>query len=200
MLFAVKNDWRLATGLAAIFFLIVWFGGVGVLDALNWAGLPNLPSLVVALVVSGAVLGLSDGALHFLLSWLFGKVYLERYGQLTQFFAPQGWREMVAGGVLAMAEEGVFRGMVLVFLLGEMGMGIPAGVALTSLLFGLCHLIPRRNLAPFALWSVWESLLLCLVFLWTDSLLITMLVHGLHDFVGFSLFALQRRTGWLLKR
>lgn len=192
MLFAVKNDWRLAVGVALLFFLMAWGWGI------DLEGMNSLSSFLLSLLISGVMVGLSDGVLYFLFKSLLGRAYLERYTQFTQFFAPQGWREMVAGGVLAVAEEGVFRGVVLVFLLDGLGWSIPAGVILTSLLFGLTHLIPQRNLAVFALWSIWESLLLSLLFLWTDSLLIVMVVHGLHDLVGFGLFAYQRKTGWLV--
>ena len=54
-------------------------------------------------------------------------------------------------------------------------------------LFGLSHLLREPKLAPFAIWAVWEGLLLGVIYVWSGSLLLVMIVHAIHDIAGFSL-------------
>lgn len=64
---------------------------------------------------------------------------------------------------------------------------------ISAVLFGLCHLIPTLQLWPFALWAVWEGVLLGGVYVIGDSLAASMLVHGMHDVIGFAIFRWERR-------
>lgn len=154
-------------------------------------------SLLATLAGLGAV-GVSDAVLHGLFWLARGKRYLVRYQALVFYFAPQGVLGIVAGGLLAAAEELFFRGILLQGMIERLGWSSLLALLLSSLIFGLLHIIGRRELAPFALWAFWEGLLLGLVYLLSGSLLVSLLVHALHDMAGFALFAFQRRTGWLL--
>lgn len=142
----------------------------------------------------------SDGLLHGLLGWLVGRRYLHRYHALTLYFSPQGGKEIVAGGLLAAGEELFFRGVLLQGAIGQLGWPVALALILSALAFALLHLVTRPALAPFALWALWEGLLLGAVYLLSGSILTAALVHALHDVGGFALFALQRRTGWLAGR
>jgi membrane protease YdiL (CAAX protease family) len=65
------------------------------------------------------------------------------------------------------AEELLFRGALQPHL----------GLLPTSLVFGLAHFVPRRELAPWALFSVAAGLLLGGLFEWTGNLLAPIAAH-----------------------
>jgi len=161
---------------------------------LSWSGPFSLVATVAGLVAVGA----SDALLHGAFWLANGKRYLARYRALVFHFAPQGLPEIIAGGLLAAAEELFFRGTLLQGALERLDWSPLAALLFSSLLFALLHFIGRRELAPFALWAFWEGLLLGLVYLLSGSLLVSLLVHSLHDAAGFALFAYQRGSGWLL--
>jgi len=144
-----------------------------------------------------ALVAVSDGLLHGLSSLLFGRRYLNRYQSLARYFSAQGGAEIAACGLLAAGEEFLFRGVLLQGAAGQLGWRDPAALFLSALAFALMHLINRPSLAPFVLWAFWEGVLLGIVYLVSGSILTTALLHALHDVGGFTLFALQRRTGWL---
>jgi membrane protease YdiL (CAAX protease family) len=146
---------------------------------------------VALLLIAG-----SDALLFGLLRLIWADRFLARYSRLTWFFSPQETPQILASGLLASGEEWLFRGVVLQGVAAGWGTGI--GIAVSAALFGLAHLLRERNLEPFVLWAVWEGVLLGLVYVLTGSMLVAMCVHSLHDIGGFTLFALQRHTGWLL--
>jgi membrane protease YdiL (CAAX protease family) len=193
MLFSIKN--RLAPtlllllGLAAGSFLIRAALG------LPWRLAPE-PGLArhVALGL-GAILA-SDGWVHGSLRFLWRDRYLARYQALADYFRPQGPLEIAAAALLAGGEELFFRGVILEGLLNRTLLGPLAALALSALAFGALHRIRDPRLAPFALWAVWEGVLLGSVYLAFGSLLVSILVHAAHDLIGFTLLAHQRRTGW----
>lgn len=195
MLFAVKN--RL---LPTVLLLAVLVAGA------NWArGVLGLvwrlelrPGLLGELLLGAGALALSDGLMHTLLRLTLGERYRSRYRALVQYFRPQGGAEIIAAGLLAGGEELAFRGVLLGSLLSLAGLAPAAAVALTALAFGLLHTLPSQQLLPFGVWAVWEGALLSGLYVWSGSLAVCIAVHVLHDLVGFSLFAYQRRTGWLL--
>jgi membrane protease YdiL (CAAX protease family) len=156
------------------------------------------PGLVAQLVIVMGVLGASDALLHGGLWLALRERYLVDYRALVEYFRPQGAREIVAGGLLAGGEEMFFRGVLLEGLMSWAEAGAVTAIVLSALAFGALHLPRDRRLAPFALWAVWEGVLLGGLYVATGSLLLLMLAHALHDVGGFSLFAWQRRTGWLL--
>lgn len=193
MLFSIKNQ-LLPT-------LLLWVGFVGgalllrpvlgLVWPLGWEGGK------VGLVSAGLLgVAASDGILNLVLSKWLGERYLSRYRALAFHFARQGMAEFLAGGLLATGEELLFRGIVFGWVAAQWG--VPAGLIATALLFGVAHLIPEEKLAVFAIWATWEGFLLTLVYFLSGSLWVSIIVHGLHDAIGFALFAYQRRTGWML--
>jgi membrane protease YdiL (CAAX protease family) len=140
----------------------------------------------------------SDTLLHGLFWLVRRERYLERYRALVCYFEAQGMREIVASGFLAAGEELLFRGILVQGALESLGWSPVPALLLPALLFALLHIIERRQLAPFALWAFWEGVLLGLVYLVSGSVLVSAVVHALHDILGYILFAYQRRTGWLL--
>jgi membrane protease YdiL (CAAX protease family) len=193
MLFAVKN--HVAASLLLLLVLVVGAWPGHDLLGIDWRwelGSSEAGQLAAAV----GLIALSDGGGHGLLALIFGQSYLARYRALVEFFAPQGLAARLAGSLLAGGEELIFRGLLLEGL--QASLGWAAALALSSLAFGLCHLLPRRDLWPFAVWAVWEGVLLGAAYLWTGSLAVSVCLHVLHDLAGFSAFAWQRRTGWLL--
>src|SRR5262249_14274177 len=141
--------------------------------------------LVTALLLAGLAMAASDGCLHALLLLVLGESYRRCYRALAEFFRPQRVPQIIAGGLLAGGEELVFRGVLLEWL--GTGAGLPASMAIgtAAVVFGLMHLIPRQRLWPFALWAVWEGALLGTVYVLSGSLLVTVVLHTLHDIGGF---------------
>jgi hypothetical protein len=193
VLFAIKNRFTPALLLLVLFV-------VGALLArqalgLRWR-LELYPGLLGQLVMVMGVIAASDALLHGGLWLALRERYLLDYRALVEYFRPQGAREIVAGSLLAGGEEMLFRGVLLEGVMSLVGAA--AAIAVSALAFGTLHLPRERRLAPFALWAVWEGVLLGGIYVATGSLLLLMLAHALHDLGGFSLFAWQRRTGWLL--
>ncbi len=61
-----------------------------------------------------------------------------------------------------------------------------------ALLFGLLHHI-RRSLWGFTVWSIWEGVLFAGTMISTGELVVTMVAHFLHDFLGFFAFRWENR-------
>ncbi len=193
MLFAVKNFLvpTLLTWVAVMTGSLLARQALGLTWNLEPGGNFWWQVLIAVLVILA-----SDAILYGLLRLVLADRFLARYSELTWYFAPQKAPEILAGGLLATGEEWLFRGVILQWVAIGWGNGI--GIAVSSILFGLTHLLRERSLEPFVLWAVWEGVLLGLVFVLTGSMLVAMCAHALHDIGGFTLFALQRRTGWFL--
>lgn len=194
MLFAVKN--RVGPALLMLVALVA-----GALLAREGLGLrwrlELSPSVAWQVPLGLGVVLLSDGLVQNGLWWALGDRYLARYRALAEYFRPQGLLQIAAGALLAGGgEELFFRGVLLEGLMSRTGLGPVVAVGASALVFGALHLIPTAGLAPFAIWAVWEGLLLGTFYVVTRSLLVLMLLHAAHDFLGFSLFAWQRRSGW----
>jgi membrane protease YdiL (CAAX protease family) len=91
-------------------------------------------------------------------------------------------------------------GMIPQTLLSIGGRGAVPAVIISALLFGALHTLREPGLRLFALWAVWQGILPDAAYVVTGSLLVTMLVHGAHDSLGFVLLALRRHVGRLEKR
>lgn len=195
MLFAVKR--RLMPALLVAFLLtVISFGTARLLD-LRWS--LALSSDTWYLIGLGLLLiVISDGVVHGLLWLLWRERYLSGYALLVGYFSPQTAAAIAGGALLAAAEELFMRGVVLEVALSKLQWGPVAAIILSSAVFMFLHLIPRPRLSLFAIWAFWEGALLGLVYVLSGSLLVSMLVHALHDAGGFALFALQRRYGWLM--
>ena len=133
--------------------------------------------IVVSLVI------VSDGVIYGLL-WLFcGKWYLTRHQDLMATVRDQSILAILCGSLLAgIGEELVFRG-----LSQRLEVLLPLAV-----IFGLLHHV-RRKLTIITLWSVWQGILFALALYWTQSLLVTMVAHFLHDFCGYIAFRFFNR-------
>jgi hypothetical protein len=193
VLFSIKNRF-----VPALLLLLLFVAGALLARhalGLRWR-LELYPGLFGQLMLVMGVLAASDALLHGGLWLALRERYLVDYRALVEYFRPQGAREIVAGSLLAGGEEMLFRGVLLEGLMSRAGVAV--AITVSALVFGALHLPRERRLAPFALWAVWEGALLGGLYVATGSLLLLMLAHALHDVGGFSLFAWQRRTGWLL--
>lgn len=191
MLFAVKRraDASLVLGVALAAVAVVVGNALG----LRW----DLDANVRVLVTAGAglaVLSISDGVVHAVLSRTASDAYRRRYRGLVEFFRPQTRAAIVSGGLLAAAEELLFRGVVLAALVERAGLGPWPAVLLAAVAFGACHYVEDPRIRPFVPWAVWEGVLLGAMFVATGSLLAVALAHAAHDVGGFWLFARQRTS------
>lgn len=145
-----------------------------------------------------AVILASDLVLVILLAALFRNEFIKTYMQMADYFTGQRAPEILAGGLLAAGEEMIFRGVILQGMVQVLDSGPVYAVLVSSLLFGLFHVIARKRLALFSMWAVWEGAVLGAVYLYTGSLLVAAAVHAAHDILGFTVFALNRKRGFFL--
>jgi membrane protease YdiL (CAAX protease family) len=190
MLFSVKN--RVS---ATLLVLAIFVAGAllarQLLD-LQWR-LASYPGMAQDVLLGLFLILLGDGLLQGALQLVCRERYLDCFRALATYFHRQGPREIAAAGLLAGGgEELLFRGVVLEALLNRAGIGPVVAVGVSALLFGALHTLPGPRLAPFAVWAIWQGVLLGSLYIWTGSLLVVMLVHGAHDMIGFSLFARER--------
>lgn len=194
MLFAAKNhlSW---TFLALGFLLGVSYGLHFALE-LPWKWSATLEQWQIGALLAAAVAA-SDGLVHALMRLVFGHWYQSRYRALVEYCRPQRAWHIAASGLLAAGEEVFFRGTLLEWLFVQHVPIWPA-IVVVAILFATANAIPRREFWPFWIWATWEGVLLGAVYYFSGSLLISAVVHGLHDIAGFALFSYQRRTRWLL--
>jgi membrane protease YdiL (CAAX protease family) len=114
----------------------------------------------------------------------------------VNYFQPQGAREILAGSLLAGGEEVIFRGVLLEYLVDSARQATGVAVALSRRL----RVDARPAAAALAFHAVGRlgQRRTGRHYLWSDSVVVAMIVHILHDAAGFSLFSYQRRSGWLL--
>lgn len=189
MLFAAKNRVGSALALLALFVLAA-LGGRQALD-LPWnleisARQAEWTLLGIAVVLA------SDCLVHGGLAAAFGEAYRKRYRAQVEYFRPQRTAQIVAGSLLAGGEELVFRGLLLTWLVTNRDWPAWAAIGVSGLAFGLAHWSGTGLRWPFTIWSAWQGLLLGWLYVASGSLLTVVVVHVVHDLVGFSLFAWQR--------
>lgn len=102
--------------------------------------------------------------------------YMDMYATLAR--QPLAVVLLVGCCLPAVAEEIFFRAFIGRGLIAKYG-PIP-GVVLTSLFFGLCHVMPDQAIYTFLL-----GIILHFLYLTSKSLLVPMLVHGLNNFIAF---------------
>jgi membrane protease YdiL (CAAX protease family) len=94
-----------------------------------------------------------------------GRVLAQR---LAEILGPLSWRQVVVLALASgLAEEMFFRGALQPHV----------GLALASLLFGLAHLVPSRELVPWAGFAALAGVLLGALFDYTGNLLAPALAH-----------------------
>ncbi len=192
MLFWVKIRWEPALACGALLGALGWISARAL--GIPWELNVSRTALEQVLVGLAAILA-SDLLLHLLLRRWFGEPYRRRFASQLAYFDQQDTAAILASGPCAAAEETVFRGVLLPLLL-PLGSG-PA-VAVSALAFGLGHWRRDGWARPFNVWACWQGVVLGLLYLWTGNLAVNLMVHGLHDVLGFAVFRLQRRSGLLL--
>lgn len=195
MLFTVKKNFLLSVVIALI------FAGAALAAkhalVLEWQS-PGAAEFIPGFALGLAAILVSDLVLILLLLALFRSAFIETYMRMAEYFTGQRAPEILAGGLLAAGEEMLFRGAILQGMVQVLGTGPVSAVLVSSVLFGLFHVIVRRRLAIFSVWAVWEGAVLGAVYLYTGSLIITAAVHAAHDVFGFTVFALNRKYGFFL--
>ncbi len=150
------------------------------------------------IILSLGILLASDLVLVFLLVIIFHTGFVRLWMELAGYFSGQSRYAILAGGLLASSEELFFRGLLLEYMIGTLDAGVYYAVIVSAAAFAIFHIIWSKRLALFSLWAFWEGVVLGAIYLYTDSLPVTMAVHAAHDIAGFALFSLQRRRGFLL--
>lgn len=189
VLFTVKRSAPASLALTAL--LVAVTVGSGHALGLEW----NLAVDAGALVAAGAIaLGLlaSDAALDLLGRWILGQPYERTFDRLAAYFGDQSRPAVFAGGVLAGAEELLFRGVVLAGLVQVAGVHVGVAIVVAAFVFGVSHLIRDADLRVFVLWSTWEGVLLGIAYVLSGSIVAVALAHAVHDVVGFEVFARRR--------
>lgn len=195
MLFTVKKNFLLSVVIALIFSGAAL--AVKYALGLEWHS-PGAVDFVPGFALGLAAILASDIVLVLLLTVIFRNEFIKTYMQMADYFTGQRASEILAGGVLAAGEEMLYRGVILQGLVQVLGAGPVSAVLVSSILFGLFHVIARRRLALFSIWAVWEGAVRGAVYLYTGSLIVTAAVHAAHDVFGFTVFALNRKYGFFL--
>jgi membrane protease YdiL (CAAX protease family) len=196
MLFSIKNKLVPTLLLSAGFSAIsLWLRQV---FGLSW-NLNCTMNVLQASVMGLAVVVVINAGLHKILEIIWGEPYLARCRLLLAHFQSQRTIHFLAGGFLAATEEMIFRGVLLESLMSKIGLGSSEAIILSALAFGAAHVMPDRRLAPFSLWAFLEGIFLGILYVKTHSLSVVILAHFVNDTCGYALFALERKTGWLLR-
>jgi len=186
MLFLAKRDAKSSLVGGALLALAA-YAAYSALD-LSWRPPTSVWHFVEDGLFGLAVLLASDASLHTLFSSLASGRYPPAFLRLAEIFDEQTPSDWLAGGVLAGAEELLFRGVLVTGGIQYVGLGPIAAAALAALAFGLAHLLLTRRLWAFSIWAAWEGFLLGLLYLASGSLGAVILAHGLHDVLGFWFF------------
>jgi membrane protease YdiL (CAAX protease family) len=135
----------------------------------------------------------ADAALHTVLNVAAGAAYRARYRLMVELFRNQAPAAIFSGALLAACEELLFRGVLWIGLDRLLGGSVPPTLLLTSFAFGLAHRRSGLGGNLFALWAMWEGVILGALLLASGSLTAVALAHAVHDGVGFAVFAWERR-------
>ncbi len=110
-------------------------------------------------------------------------------GSLAPLFRHCSWDELLALALLAgVGEELLFRGVLQTWATGKLG---PiSALILASIVFGLAHSITRA----YAVLATGMGLYLGALLLWTDELIVPIVVHTLYDFIALMLVVRRARS------
>lgn len=86
------------------------------------------------------------------------------------------WMSALAGA----GEEALFRGLLLHH--GTQWFGLPAGILLSSLLFGLVHAISPA----YVVFAAALGALMCGLYLWSGNLAVPIVAHGVYDLAALA--------------
>jgi membrane protease YdiL (CAAX protease family) len=146
--------------------------------AVGWGFLATVPMIAGLLVIDllpVGPLGELRRLSHHVVLPLFRRANL---GQLAMI-------SLLAG----LGEEMLFRGLLQAGLSQWIG-GLPGmltGLAVASLLFGLCHAVRP----VYAVFAILIGFYFGLLFLWTGNLVAPIITHGLYDFVALTYLRLR---------
>ena len=186
MFFYLKHRWKIALIATGVGGLLSWqFGAFTHLTGSPW----SLGTQIGIGCVAGILSLVCDGVLHEIFKRTLGGAYLEGFHQHgLVVLGRMRWPEYITGGLMAaLAEEPLFRGTLLVAI--DPGV---LGIMITALLFAACHWL-RRGLLLFWFWAMLEGVWFGLLMVATESLLIPMIAHGVHDIVGYRVFQVMIR-------
>ncbi|MEW5976045.1 MAG: CPBP family intramembrane glutamic endopeptidase [Acidobacteriota bacterium] len=165
----LRSAVRVYSALLVIALIWVYFQ-----DRLSWSLF--WPLEIEALVLQGAA-GLATALFMILLSIYASKNFLWAQmleDEVSKILVPLQVWEIGAIAILSgVAEEVFFRGAFQPVF----------GLVPASLLFGLAHLVPRKEFLPWSFYAVFAGFLLGSVFELTRSLLPVVLAHTLVNFV-----------------
>ena len=195
MLFSVKNKTVLSLAMTLVFasvsLLLKYRLGI---DWNFYIGEGTPGQIILGL----GILLASDLVIISILVIIFHTGFVSLWMELAGYFSRQNRYAILAGGLLAASEEMFFRGVLLQYMIETLHFDTNYAVIVSAIIFGLFHIIRNKRLALFSLWAFWEGVALGAIYLYTDSLTVTMAVHAAHDVAGFALFSLQRKRGFLL--
>ncbi len=101
-------------------------------------------------------------------------------GELAPLLGPLSTRHcLVLAALSGLAEEALFRGALQPWV----------GLVPASLIFGLAHFVPRRELAPWCLFAIAAGLLLGGLYEWTGNLVAPVVAHAGINAVNLRLLA-----------
>ena len=124
-----------------------------------------------------------NGVLHEGLTRTLGARYtgrLNAYG--ADLLKDMAWPEYLTGGLMAaFAEEPFFRGLILPAFHEPV-----VGICVAALVFAMCHWMHPRHFG-FWVWALLEGVLFGVMMVLTESLLVPVIAHGLHDVVAYRL-------------
>ena len=178
MIFILKHRWwtaLLATilGAAAAWWLGAW--DQGPTARLSW------PAQVAVGLAGGCGALFLNLLFHETFKRTVGRRYVDAFERHSRaVLGPMGWREYLAGGLMAAAaEEPLFRGLLL------QAFENPAvGVAVAAIVFAGFHWLSVRFF-PFWIWAAWEGVVFGVLLVATGSLLVPAVAHGVHDVVAY---------------
>ncbi len=156
----------LYAGVLAVALVVVAFSGHSLVFAsteaaragVDWAG-----DSLAGVVAAGAVIALSAA---FTAATRWGE---DLARALAEILGPVSTRScLVLAAVSGVAEEALFRGALQPLL----------GFTAASLLFGLAHFVPRRELLPWTLFTLAAGFGLGALYAWTGNLLAPVIAHA----------------------
>jgi membrane protease YdiL (CAAX protease family) len=131
----------------------------------------------------GAGLGLGVILLSELIYWVWPAYRRAARTYLRLVVDPLQWGDVFWLGVLpGWSEEWLFRG-VLVSVAVASPLGWTGGILLSSLIFGVLHLLERQGW-PYAIWAIGVGILLGLGVWLSGNLLVTIVAHALTNWVA----------------
>jgi membrane protease YdiL (CAAX protease family) len=190
MVFRIKLHWWSSLSVSVVALVVAW--RLGGLENL----LGNFGTTWAALAAGTAgALGclVINYALHASFRLILGDSYSKKYYEFAMdVIRHMGPVDALAAGVMAaVAEEPLFRGVLLPALGGSAW-----GVVGSAVVFGIAHFL-RREYWGFFLWGIGEGLVFGMLYVLTGSILVPAVAHGTFDTIGFLYFEQLRKRGGL---